>query len=159
MLRVLKKEKAATAMGLCSAYGIRSVIISTCWEFSDVIWSDGTSKPTEVGTSEPAQKRQKTNQSEIREKVSRLGSQPPCEIEMVYQTPTDFFGRAIAVKSTSTTNPKLAATKTMKEPYRVSYRFNEGNSAAVRKPVKLNSFLWQRGSIITAVCFVSNCIL
>lgn len=82
---------------------------------------DGTTK---VGTSEPAQKRQKTNQSEISEK-----------------TPTDFFGRAIAVKSTSTTNSKLAATKTMKEPYRVSYRFNEGNSAAVRKPVKLNNFL------------------
>lgn len=32
----------------------------------------------------------------------------------------------------------------MKEAYRVSYKFNEGNSAAVRRPVKLNSFLWQR---------------
>lgn len=32
----------------------------------------------------------------------------------------------------------------MKEAYRVSYKFNEGNSAAVRRPVKLNNFLWQR---------------
>jgi len=55
--------------------------------------------------------------------------------------PTDFFGRPIAVKPTWTTNSNSAAKKPMKEAYRVSYKFNEGNSAAVRKPVKLNNFL------------------
>lgn len=63
------------------------------------------------------------------------------KLRFVYQTPTDFFGRPIAVKPTSTTNSKLAAKKPMKEAYRVSYKFNEGNSAAVRRPVKLNNFL------------------
>ena len=27
------------------------------------------------------------------------------------------------------------------KPYRVAYKFNEGNSAAVRKPVKVSAFL------------------
>ncbi|KXN91400.1 Chromosome transmission fidelity protein 18 [Leucoagaricus sp. SymC.cos] len=80
------------------------------------------SNPTQADTSEPSAKRQKTDQPDISEK-----------------TPTDFFGRAITVKSTI--NSKSAAKKQTKEPYRVSYKFNEGNSAAVRKPVKLNSFL------------------
>lgn len=84
--------------------------------------SSGANKPAEVDASEPAQKRHKVNQLDISEK-----------------TPTDFFGRAITVKSTI--NSKSAGKKQMKEPYRVSYKFKEGNSAAVRKPVKLNNFL------------------
>ncbi|KAF8197572.1 P-loop containing nucleoside triphosphate hydrolase protein [Pholiota molesta] len=53
--------------------------------------------------------------------------------------PTDFFGRLITVPSASTT--KAAERKNVEKKYRVSYKFLEGNSAAVRKPVKVNAFL------------------
>ncbi|KAI0371671.1 P-loop containing nucleoside triphosphate hydrolase protein [Pilatotrama ljubarskyi] len=49
----------------------------------------------------------------------------------------DFFGRPIVPKEqggSGKAGPKV-------KPYRVSYRFNEGNSAAVRKPVKVSAFL------------------
>ncbi|KAF8912069.1 hypothetical protein CPB84DRAFT_1761185 [Gymnopilus junonius] len=53
--------------------------------------------------------------------------------------PTDFFGRPITVASASTT--KAAVRKNVEKKYRVAYRFLEGNSAAVRKPVKVNMFI------------------
>ncbi|KAJ3576874.1 hypothetical protein NP233_g105 [Leucocoprinus birnbaumii] len=62
------------------------------------VQNNEANKPSGVDTSEPAQKRQKTNQPEISEK-----------------TPTDFFGRPITVKSTI--NSKSAAKKQVKEPY------------------------------------------
>ena len=48
----------------------------------------------------------------------------------------DFFGRPIMPKegSGAKSGPKV-------KPYRVAYKFNEGNSAAVRKPVKVSAFL------------------
>ncbi|KAH9900888.1 P-loop containing nucleoside triphosphate hydrolase protein [Cubamyces lactineus] len=50
----------------------------------------------------------------------------------------DFFGRPIVPKDT----PSQGAKAVLKaKPYRVSYKFNEGNSAAVRKPVKVSAFL------------------
>lgn len=51
----------------------------------------------------------------------------------------DFFGRIISVPSMSTT--KAAARKNVEKKYRVTYRYTEGNSAAVRKPVKFGAFL------------------
>ncbi|KAF9447866.1 P-loop containing nucleoside triphosphate hydrolase protein [Macrolepiota fuliginosa MF-IS2] len=84
--------------------------------------SNETNSHADVKSSGPAPKRLKTSPPDIADK-----------------TPTDFFGRAITVKST--TNSKSAVQKQKVEPYRVSYKFNEGNSAAVRKPVKLNTFL------------------
>ncbi|KIM48804.1 hypothetical protein M413DRAFT_437980 [Hebeloma cylindrosporum] len=53
--------------------------------------------------------------------------------------PTDFFGRPITVPS-ETTN-KAAARKNVEKKYRVTYKFLEGNSAAVRRPVKMSMFL------------------
>ncbi|KJA27021.1 hypothetical protein HYPSUDRAFT_981028 [Hypholoma sublateritium FD-334 SS-4] len=53
--------------------------------------------------------------------------------------PTDFFGRLITVPSASST--KAAERKNVERKYRVSYKFLEGNSAAVRKPVKVNMFI------------------
>ncbi|EGN95576.1 hypothetical protein SERLA73DRAFT_60018, partial [Serpula lacrymans var. lacrymans S7.3] len=53
--------------------------------------------------------------------------------------PVDFFGRLITVPSIS--SAKEATRKNVKKDYRVTYRFLEGNSAAVRKPLKLASFL------------------
>jgi len=52
------------------------------------------------------------------------------------QPPTDFFGRPIVEKPAS----KPASKTTSLVPV-VSYKFNEGNSAAVRKAVKVSSFL------------------
>ncbi len=50
----------------------------------------------------------------------------------------DFFGRTIIPKETHQSIAKAARKANV---YRVSYKFNEGNSAAVRKPVKVSAFL------------------
>ncbi|KAF8077688.1 P-loop containing nucleoside triphosphate hydrolase protein [Lyophyllum atratum] len=60
-------------------------------------------------------------------------------IDIADKPPTDFFGRVITVPSLS--NTKAAARKNVEKKYRVTYRFTEGNSAAVRKPVKVGAFL------------------
>ncbi|TFY61904.1 hypothetical protein EVJ58_g4212 [Rhodofomes roseus] len=55
----------------------------------------------------------------------------------------DFFGRPIiasTAKASSGKEAKIASTKTVTK-YNVAYRFNEGNSAAVRKPIKVSAFL------------------
>ncbi|KAG6855713.1 hypothetical protein H0H87_011701 [Tephrocybe sp. NHM501043] len=60
-------------------------------------------------------------------------------IDIADKPPTDFFGRVIAVPSAD--NTKAAARKNIEKKYRVTYRYTEGNSAAVRKPVKIAAFL------------------
>ncbi|KAL4246083.1 hypothetical protein ABKN59_003317 [Abortiporus biennis] len=61
--------------------------------------------------------------------------------------PVDFFGRPIVPKSKSTTSNSKPTSKNMgsrkaeKVKEKVTYKFYEGNSAAVRKPVKVSSFL------------------
>ncbi|KAI0362637.1 hypothetical protein OH77DRAFT_1416905 [Trametes cingulata] len=52
----------------------------------------------------------------------------------------DFFGRPIVPKDQPGEGGSGKPARKVK-PYRVSYRFNEGNSAAVRKPVKVSAFL------------------
>ncbi|KAI9458284.1 P-loop containing nucleoside triphosphate hydrolase protein [Russula earlei] len=76
-------------------------------------------------TDEPPRKRNKTTAADVD----------------VFEKPAvDFFGRPImtpksdGIKSASSRNPATPA-------YRVSFRFKEGNSAAVRKPVRMASFL------------------
>ncbi|KAF8891293.1 P-loop containing nucleoside triphosphate hydrolase protein, partial [Infundibulicybe gibba] len=61
------------------------------------------------------------------------------KIDIADKPPTDFFGRLITSPSVTTT--KAAARKNVEKKYRVTYRFTEGNSAAVRKPVKVSAFL------------------
>ncbi|KAI0086408.1 P-loop containing nucleoside triphosphate hydrolase protein [Irpex rosettiformis] len=51
---------------------------------------------------------------------------------------TDFFGRPIVPKATGN---KPVSRKVPEKKLGVSYKFNEGNSAAVRKPVKVGTFL------------------
>ncbi|KAI0672750.1 P-loop containing nucleoside triphosphate hydrolase protein [Trametes maxima] len=53
----------------------------------------------------------------------------------------DFFGRPIVPKEESEQGEKGKKVAPKTKPYRVSYKFNEGNSAAVRKPVKVSAFL------------------
>lgn len=49
----------------------------------------------------------------------------------------DFFGRPIVAKD----RPEGATGGPKVKPYRVAYKFNEGNSAAVRKAVKVSAWL------------------
>ncbi len=49
----------------------------------------------------------------------------------------DFFGRPIVPKE----NTDNAKSGPKVQPYRVAYKFNEGNSAAVRKPVRVSAFM------------------
>ncbi|RDX46889.1 P-loop containing nucleoside triphosphate hydrolase protein [Lentinus brumalis] len=65
-------------------------------------------------------------------KRSRNDDQPAQKIAV------DFFGRPIVPKDQS---GKGAKSGPQVKPYRVAYKHNEGNSAAVRKPVKVSAFL------------------
>ncbi|KAF5331123.1 hypothetical protein D9619_005373 [Psilocybe cf. subviscida] len=69
--------------------------------------------------------------------ASRANKRP--KIDIADKPPTDFFGRPITTPSASST--KAAVRKNVEKKYRVTYKFLEGNSAAVRRPVKVNSFL------------------
>jgi len=63
---------------------------------------------------------------------------------VVDKEPVDFFGRPIKKKEPETQQipgEKAPAPLQPKKKFKVAYRFNEGASAAVRKPVKMNSFL------------------
>ncbi|KAJ7286133.1 P-loop containing nucleoside triphosphate hydrolase protein [Mycena rebaudengoi] len=60
-------------------------------------------------------------------------------VDIADKPPTDFFGRLITIPSLSAT--KTAKRKNVEKKYRVTYKFKEGNSAAVRKPIKVNAFL------------------
>lgn len=68
-------------------------------------------------------------------------------VDIADKPPVDFFGRPIVAKSSGKGKPSSKAQRgaavvpIAERPYRVSYRYKEGNSAAVRKPVKLASFL------------------
>ena len=52
----------------------------------------------------------------------------------------DFFGRLVTIPSANTS--KAAVRKNVEKNYRVTYRYLEGNSAAVRRPIKVNTFFW-----------------
>ncbi|KAJ6624531.1 hypothetical protein B0H10DRAFT_1943134 [Mycena sp. CBHHK59/15] len=60
-------------------------------------------------------------------------------VDIADKPPVDFFGRLITVPSLKTT--KAAERKNVDKKYRVTYRFKEGNSAAVRKPIKVKAFM------------------
>ena len=65
-------------------------------------------------------------------------------IDIADKPPVDFFGRPIVAKASKPSSKAQKGANAVpihERPYRVSYRFKEGNSAAVRKPVKLASFL------------------
>ncbi|KAF8637392.1 hypothetical protein AX17_002887 [Amanita inopinata Kibby_2008] len=53
--------------------------------------------------------------------------------------PLDFFGRPITQSQSKIS--EIAEVKKLEKKFRVTYRYTEGNSAAVRKPVKVASFL------------------
>jgi hypothetical protein len=56
------------------------------------------------------------------------------------QPAVDFFGRLITTPTTDIDKPE-SSRKQAKPAYVVSFRFKVGSSAAVRKPVKMASFL------------------
>ena len=51
----------------------------------------------------------------------------------------DFFGRPIT--KVSATQSKAAVRRNVEKKYRVSFKYAEGNSAAVRRPTKVSAFL------------------
>ena len=65
-------------------------------------------------------------------RVTQHGSNPK-------QPAVDFFGRPIITPATDKNKPP--SSRKQAKPYVVSFRFKVGNSAAVRKPVKMASFV------------------
>ncbi|KAF9484666.1 P-loop containing nucleoside triphosphate hydrolase protein [Pholiota conissans] len=82
----------------------------------------------------PSTKEDTDGEAEYPNKKAKLDTR-----DIADKPPTDFFGRLITIQSASST--KAADRKNVERRYRVSYKFLEGNSAAVRKPVKVNIFL------------------
>jgi len=62
------------------------------------------------------------------------------DVDAAEKPAVDFFGRPI-MPSTANRNKPPSSRKPVTPAYRVSFKFKEGNSAAVRKPVKMASFL------------------
>ncbi|KAJ7074182.1 P-loop containing nucleoside triphosphate hydrolase protein [Mycena amicta] len=60
-------------------------------------------------------------------------------VDIADRPPTDFFGRLITVPSSTTT--KAAERKNVEKKFRITFKYYEGNSAAVRRPVKVGAFL------------------
>ncbi|KIY50839.1 P-loop containing nucleoside triphosphate hydrolase protein [Fistulina hepatica ATCC 64428] len=121
-----------------SRYTIRHMVATEIDELlnarSSGIVEKGSSKATASSKlfsapdpDEPARKRRKVD-----------------EIDIADKPPVDFFGRLITTSSTST-KPKSrggSSAQVSKTPfYRVTFKYLEGNSAAVRKPVKVQAFL------------------
>ncbi|KAJ8700036.1 Chromosome transmission fidelity protein 18 [Pleurotus ostreatus] len=77
---------------------------------------------------------------------TRLGDHadgPPSKrikVDLADKPPTDFFGRPIDLTKITVAN-QAHQKKHAAKCFKISYRFAEGNSAAVRRPVKLDSFL------------------
>ncbi|KAI0006203.1 P-loop containing nucleoside triphosphate hydrolase protein [Russula compacta] len=62
------------------------------------------------------------------------------DVDAMEKPPVDFFGRPILTPTTDKNKP-VSSRKKATSAYRVSFKFKEGNAAAVRKPVKMASFL------------------
>ncbi|KAL0946782.1 hypothetical protein HGRIS_012955 [Hohenbuehelia grisea] len=60
-------------------------------------------------------------------------------VDIADKPPVDFFGRPIDVSTKKVKG--MVIKKPVLPKFRISYKFAEGNSAAVRKPVKMDSFL------------------
>ncbi|KAK0483962.1 hypothetical protein IW261DRAFT_1466046 [Armillaria novae-zelandiae] len=60
------------------------------------------------------------------------------ETDIADRPPTDFFGRLI---TNSSSGVRGVNKRTVEKKFRVAYKFAEGNSAAVRKPIKVEAFL------------------
>ncbi|KAF8511117.1 P-loop containing nucleoside triphosphate hydrolase protein [Hysterangium stoloniferum] len=63
---------------------------------------------------------------------------PTEKIDIADKPPTDFFGRPLVLPEPT---PTQAAASLMMKECKVIYRFKEGNSSAVRKPVKVEAML------------------
>lgn len=105
---------------------------------------DAPSSPVRTRTTKPVKalpiagtKRAREAEVDIADKVRpRLFSYP--RLLKLVQPPTDFFGRPLVQKPKSIISQQgPAAGRSTK----ASYKFNEGNSAAVRKPVKISLLL------------------
>ncbi|KAI6005841.1 hypothetical protein EDD15DRAFT_680075 [Pisolithus albus] len=70
----------------------------------------------------------------------RVHKRPRPADEVEEKAPVDFFGRPIAAPR-KVSGPGAARSAEVLTAFRTTYRYLEGNSAAVRKPVKVASFL------------------
>ncbi|KAG1826875.1 uncharacterized protein BJ212DRAFT_1308982 [Suillus subaureus] len=60
------------------------------------------------------------------------------KLDIADKPPVDFFGRPIAIKKDSR---RSSTSKKVVPDFRIAYKHLEGNSAAVRRPTKVSSFL------------------
>jgi len=93
---------------------------------------------------EPPRKRNKTTAADV-DPMEKVSSHLPFHLSptLTYecsQPALDFFGRPIVTPKADINKPPSSRRQAI-VTYRVSFRFKEGNSAAVRKPVKMASFL------------------
>ena len=87
----------------------------------------------------PTRKRKREEQEiDIADRVFTPRIFPFAHSLIAFQPPVDFFGRLVTPK------PGELGGSTAVEPgkaFKVTYKYNEGMSAAVRKPVKISALL------------------
>ena len=88
-------------------------------------------------------KRARQDKEQPKEKVhtcSRLYAF--AQLTLAHRSQQTFLGEPVKVPASGSggANTKPINTKSVQQ-YKIAYRFKEGNSAAVRKPVKVGSFL------------------
>lgn len=95
---------------------------------------------------EPPRKRNKSTVADL-DAMEKVGSPSilsfhlsPTLTYKCSQPALDFFGRPIVTPKADINKPPSSRKQAI-ATYRVSFKFKEGNSAAVRKPVKMASFL------------------
>ena len=111
----------------------------------DAANEDAPSSPVKASATKPVKtspiagtKRPREAEVDIADRVRSLYVFSYPRFLKLGQPPTDFFGRPLVQKPKSTTSSQGPTAGRLAK---ASYKFNEGNSAAVRKPVKVSSLL------------------
>ncbi|KAH7921370.1 P-loop containing nucleoside triphosphate hydrolase protein [Leucogyrophana mollusca] len=114
-------------------------------------FSRASGKKAEVPEAEPGDARdggegdsdrlRRADPSEAEPPNKRARSQPQEKIDIADKPPVDFFGRLIAVPVSKGGGKSAKGGGGGTKEYGVKYQYLEGNSAAVRKPIKVSSFL------------------
>ncbi|KAG6860581.1 hypothetical protein C0995_009630 [Termitomyces sp. Mi166 len=115
---------------------------------ADIVEKGKRGKHEMFGAKRSSSKKSEETGARDRTEEDGSGVEPPNKrpgtddgIDIADKPPTDFFGRIITVASSTNTKGKGTETKNTEPKYRITYRFTEGSSAAVRKPVKMAAFL------------------
>ncbi|KAL1762152.1 P-loop containing nucleoside triphosphate hydrolase protein [Schizophyllum commune] len=119
-----------------SRYAVRQMIELAITRQAEVVQKDATGKASVFNPTVKSSAQANGAAPEHPNKRAKKDVAAPVEKEKVA---VDFFGRPIT--KVSATQSKAAVRRNVEKRYRVSFKYAEGNSAAVRRPTKVSAFL------------------